>query len=253
MVLVRELTDYLYGSKEYLSTCIKIPEFPIISWVLVVIIVSFNKILYCHNILKLPDTKHCSRHFFPLHCSLSARKLSRLFHHRNPPLPHSLQRLGSSPVSSQHYPENRNFVYRQRDSRRGFSLSGCLHHYTGTLGGTKLRRKNACIASDSKLRAASCCYGPCLSPAEIKSPVFCAFPWWLAYLSRDIESSSAGHRSSTPDSSKSHIKVSVLGFVYWDVLYKVRKHLYCITAFSLINVSSVAGTSLRNSWCMNVV
>ena len=87
MVLVRELTDYLYGSKEYLSTCIKIPEFPIISWVLVVIIVSFNKILYCHNILKLPDTKHCSRHFFPLHCSLSARKLSRLFHHRNPPPP----------------------------------------------------------------------------------------------------------------------------------------------------------------------
>jgi len=92
--------------------------------------------------------------------------------------PHSLQGLGSSPVLSQHYPENRNFVNRQRDSRRGFSPSGCLHHYRGTQGGTKLRRKNACVASDSKSRATSYCYGPCLSPAEIKSPVFCAFPWW---------------------------------------------------------------------------
>jgi hypothetical protein len=55
----------------------------------------------------------------------------------------------------------------------------------------------------------------------------------LAYLIRDIESSSAGHSSSIPYSSNSHIKVSVLGFVYSYVLYKVRSRLYCITVSSL--------------------
>jgi hypothetical protein len=65
----------------------------------VVIIVSFKKILYCHNILKLPDTKRCSRQSFPVHCSLSARKLFRLFnHHKIFFPPHSLKGLGSSPV-----------------------------------------------------------------------------------------------------------------------------------------------------------
>jgi len=94
------------------------------------------------------------------------------------PTPHFLQGLGSSPVSSQHYPENRNFVDRQRDSRRGFSQSGCLHHYRGTQGGTKITQEECLCRKWFEVASGQLLSRTVSESCRNYSPVFCAFPWW---------------------------------------------------------------------------